>query len=497
MLWNRAGKIFLILSLLGVALVILLFSEPPLFQDYPDWVYQGALFAKMLTGHPVAGYTIKLYPVPNSITTVGLGLLTLVFGWQLAAKLWVLIYLVLAAFTSFYAASVFKVKDAGLWWVLPITLFVGRLFWLGTISFNIGVCFLLLIACELYRGQDRTLLMGALLLVCFFVHLIVYAGAILMMLFYCLQYRRWKLMYMGLATVVMVFWYFAGRILTHSTESRYGNARPSHFIIPILVTLILLAVSFFTRRSVHRVAGRWLIVLAGLIVGSALAGGLFSAHHLSAGLLSNIFLLQEKALQPFMLFGFINIVSMRSDGLGVSATLNLYHEPLYVALMALTLFAGAVVLVDLSRTMIASRRQVDESPEVGNKEGFLWDFLILFGFLYIVCPPNLLGVTSIDLRFVQLSLAIALFLLAQKTNSMLRVAAFPCALLMISGVYLLGVSQYKVHIPGRRMLFAPVIDYAAAADPSVRSSYYDALRSGHLDLPIFESGIFTDTGSHR
>jgi hypothetical protein len=108
MLRNKAGKIFFFASFLAFAVVVLSFPAPPILRDYPDWVYQGVLLAKALTGHPVAGYALKPYPVPNSMTTVGLGVLTVAFGWQLAAKLWVVVYLVLATVTSLYAGSVFE-----------------------------------------------------------------------------------------------------------------------------------------------------------------------------------------------------------------------------------------------------------------------------------------------------------------------------------------------------------------------------------------------------
>jgi hypothetical protein len=251
----------------------------------------------MLTGHPVAGYALKLYPVPNSITTVGLGLLTVPFGWQLAAKLWLVLYLVFATGISLYAGSVFGIKDAGLWWVLPITLFLGRLFWFGTISFNIGLCCFLLLACLLYRQDERASLFAPLLVICFFIHLIVYAAAGVMILLYCMQYRRWKLIYGGLATLPLVLWYALGRLLSHSSENEIARSPASHLALPCLLALILLTISFFNRRRpIHRLAGRTLVYLSGLVAGIAFASAFIPKSILSAKELQNILFCSSKHL---------------------------------------------------------------------------------------------------------------------------------------------------------------------------------------------------------
>ena len=497
MSWNRAGKIFFIASFLAFAAAVLGSREPPILRDYPDWVYQGVLLAKMLTGHPVAGYALRHYPVPNSITTVGLGLLTAPFGWQLAAKLWVLIYFVVAAVTSLYAGSVFGVKDGGLWWTLPVILFLGQLFWFGTISFNLGLCMLLVIACLLYRQRERSAIFAGLLVVCFFVHLIVYASAMVMILLYCMQYRRWRLGYVGLATVPLAIWYFAGRLLTHSNESEHGYAPASHIAVSCLLALVLLGISFFNRRRpIHRMAGAALVVLSALTLGAALVSALIPAAHLSVRALSNIFVLQLKALQPFMLFGFVNISYAQVDERVFSASLHLLHEPLFVALMALDMLVGALILGDIARMLLQKRRSSEE-PANANESAtnFLWDFITLFGLLYLFCTPNGLGVISLDMRLAQIGLVPALFLLARKRRTALRYASLPCALLMVASVFQFCVSQRQVHMAQDRIYLPHILDYFAAVDPVVVLGQYDALRAGELNHAIFATGMFSQTRS--
>ena len=499
MAWERAGKIFFVTSFAIFALVILFSAEPPLLRDYPDWVYQGVLLAKTLAGHPVAGYALKPYPVPNALTTIGLALLTLVFGWQLAAKLWLLVYLILASVASLYAGSVFGVKEKGLWWVLPATLFLGQLFWFGTISFNIGLCLLLVIACKLYQRQERPSLFVFLLVTCFFVHLIVYASALLMVFLYNVQYRRWKLSFVGLATMPLLLWYFAGRALAPSGERDIGHSPILHIALPCLTACALLAVVFFNRRfSIRRSVGPLVVVLSLALAAAGLASALLPATHLSPRALSNVFLLQLKAIQPLMLFGFVNISRYRdADGQVLSSSLHLFHEPLFLGLMFLDLLLAVMILSELGQGLMRQQSNLQGSTERNSgAASFLWEFITLFGLMYLVCPPNALGVISIDLRLAQIGLAPALFLLAQRSKTMLRFCSVPCAILLAAGAYQFAVSQHRVRMPETEMKLPHMLDYFGAVDPDVSMREYDLLRSGRLDVWIFPTGLFISTSWH-
>jgi hypothetical protein len=233
-----------------------------------------------------------------------------------------------------------------------------------TISFNIGLCFLLVLACRLYRSQERVVPIAALLVMCFFVHMIVYASALLMVFLYCLQYRRWKLMYVGMGTVPLVFWYFAGRLLMHSNESEYGYSPVSHVALPCLVALALLGVGFFGHRgAIQRFFARILIVLSLSIVAGALISVLVPAAHLSARVLSTIFVLQLKALHPFMLFGFVNMVHTLVDQRLFSSTLHLLHEPLFLVLLLADVIVGAIIIGDIARLLMARRGRAGTAEE--------------------------------------------------------------------------------------------------------------------------------------
>lgn len=489
------GRIFFLLSFVAFGVVILISAQPPIFRDYPDWVFQGALLARTLTGHPVAGYALKMYPVPNSLTTVGLGLLTIPFGWLLAAKLWLIVYLVLGAVTSLYVARVFGVKDAALWWVLPGTLFLGQMFWFGTISFNIGLCVLLLFGAQLYQQKERASIILTLLLLCFFTHLIVYAAAILMLIVYCLQYRRWQPLSMGLLTVPLVLWYGIGRVLSHSNESEHGYTPTSHIAVPCLVALAVLVVSYLRPRwSIHRrlfpvVALLYgLEALAAIIVTLAITAP--SPTSRAHGLQS---LLQVKMMSPYTAFGFVNIVYKPIHDRLLSSTLTLLHEPAFVVLMAASIVVGIVLIADMALPFL---RNTDE--EAGPQpDDFLWNFVVILGLLYLVCPPNGLGVIGIDMRLGEMAFAPAIFLLAQRKSTTLRYVSVPCAILMVVNLYQLSVSQKQVIIPGTEVHLPGLFAEFSAVDPIVLSKEYDWIRRDDLNSTIFATGIFVETGHHE
>ena len=83
----------------GVLLLfaMLLFGHQgmPVLGDYGEWTYHGVLLRDALRGAPEPHYFLKHYPVPNSLTTVGMGLLMLSLPWAPAAKVWLCVELVL------------------------------------------------------------------------------------------------------------------------------------------------------------------------------------------------------------------------------------------------------------------------------------------------------------------------------------------------------------------------------------------------------------------
>src|SRR6478672_9390021 len=68
----------------------LLFAPYPPLQDFAEWVYQGALLARLALGWQEAAVSLVPYPVPNSLAQAVLGLMSLVLPATLAARVFLL-----------------------------------------------------------------------------------------------------------------------------------------------------------------------------------------------------------------------------------------------------------------------------------------------------------------------------------------------------------------------------------------------------------------------
>jgi hypothetical protein len=205
-----AAWIYFAAIMLAYSVIILTAQNPPLLVDYPDWVYQGVLFHGVLTGHAFPGYVLKLYPVPNSATTIGLGLLDGLLPWQWAAKVWVCLYLALATFSAWIVLRAFNIREWRLIVALPAILFLNLDFWYGHISFEIGTCLLLVLLAMLKRNMSSFAL-GAMLILLFFTHMEACAGAILLLLIWCLVTRCWQRLWATIPVIILTVWYAIAR----------------------------------------------------------------------------------------------------------------------------------------------------------------------------------------------------------------------------------------------------------------------------------------------
>ena len=203
---------------LFLAYVILLFAHraAPSLTDYANWTYQGALLRQHLLGHPDPAHWLKPYPVPNSAATLGIGLLSLVLSWQIAAKVWLCLQLGLS-----YAALRHLMQtvqgSAAAWWIVPQAVFLNVNFWYGFMNFELGLCWVLLTASLLLRRTETTgqsdWPLGLLLLAAFFTHMIPFAFCGLLLLLYSWQTRRLRVLWQLLPSSIVGLWYVAGRFL--------------------------------------------------------------------------------------------------------------------------------------------------------------------------------------------------------------------------------------------------------------------------------------------
>lgn len=163
-------------------------------------------------------------------------------------------------------------------------------------------------------------------------HLIVYAAAAIMVLLYCIQHQRWRLTFAGLTTLPLPLWYVAGRALSHSNETEFGYSPPSHLAVPALVAAVCIAIALLRpRRPLTRTAVPLILVLAPAVLLGALGLAMIQARHVARIPMSAIDLLRLKALTPFQLLEFINIVYEPNGRPLLSATVTLLHRSLFWA----------------------------------------------------------------------------------------------------------------------------------------------------------------------
>lgn len=200
-------------AVLVFAVILFWHASLPVLGDYGEWSYHGALLRDVLRGRPDPGYLLKHYPVPNSLTTVGLGLLMLALPWKIAAKLWLCIELVLGLVCGYQLNRTSAGRDRWMLFVLPAVVLCGINFWAGFSNFMFGLYFAMLLCAMLLRGVKSRWLYAVVLLFAFFSHMIPFAFACLALMLYALQTRRLRLLWQIVPGVLMTAWYMAGRFL--------------------------------------------------------------------------------------------------------------------------------------------------------------------------------------------------------------------------------------------------------------------------------------------
>jgi hypothetical protein len=207
--WQLAWLYFGAVTL-GFCLVILTAATPPVFVDYPDWVYQGSLLHGVLTGHPVPGYVMKHYPVPFVANTIAIGFFNLFTTWQMAGKLWICFYLILSGFATWMLANALRVTNPLAIVVLPAATFINLEFWWGRCGFEVGMCLVMILIALAIRGA-RPIVMSLLLLAIFFTHMEALACAFLFLGLWVLETRKWRELWVTIPALLLSVWYAVAR----------------------------------------------------------------------------------------------------------------------------------------------------------------------------------------------------------------------------------------------------------------------------------------------
>jgi hypothetical protein len=178
--------------------------------DYADWTYEGVMLHDTLIGHPPPNVILKHYPVPNSLETIGIGLLCFVFPAEVAAKVWLLIYFGLVIVVSFYMYRSWKHCSPLVWLVIP-GVFVGLDLWWGFVGFLMGVLWTTLMSGMLLRSTRSRWKYGAVLVLAFFTHMVPFSVALLLLLCFSIERRQYNLLWQALPAAALTIWYAVGR----------------------------------------------------------------------------------------------------------------------------------------------------------------------------------------------------------------------------------------------------------------------------------------------
>jgi hypothetical protein len=209
---------------MAFAWVLMLRPSQPCLTDYANWTYQGVLFAEHLRGVADATHLLKPYPVPNSASTLMIGLLATALPWPLAAKGWLCLQLAISFLSLRHLLRTLGGNAYWLWLVVPQCVFLNVNFWYGFVNFQLGLCWVLLMASMLLRRchraePQRNWVLGLLLVAAFFTHMIPFAFCSLLVVLYTLQTRRWSVLPNLLPGVVLTVWYMFGRyVLAHNAD---------------------------------------------------------------------------------------------------------------------------------------------------------------------------------------------------------------------------------------------------------------------------------------
>jgi hypothetical protein len=219
---RRAAFFLLFFSAAAFALVLFRSTLPLILGDYAEWVYHGVLLRNVLQGHPDASYLLKPYPVPNSLTTAGLGVLMMLMSWHMAAKLWLMAKVLLGIYCTLELQRSVGTVQSWKAVLIPTAVLFGTPFWFGFMNFMLGTYLAMLLCALLLRNVESRWLYGALLTVLFISHMVPYGFAIFVFGLYVWQHRRWKLMLQAVPSLVLCLWYFAGRLQHRDADGKAG-----------------------------------------------------------------------------------------------------------------------------------------------------------------------------------------------------------------------------------------------------------------------------------
>jgi hypothetical protein len=213
-------RIVFLLTLFNGAFFIWKFRFLPI-SDYPDWVFEGNIIARIIQHLPAPLYSIKHYPVPYSVVPGLLGLLDLFLAPEVSGKIVLSLTIVLFAVSSLYLiASQGRDETRPAIYVPLLFLFNSFFFW-GELSYLAGLIVVFFYTGYLLRhlGESSRISYYAICIyitLAFFCHFIDFTIACLLttLLFaFCPKTLSFKRIALAMApSLILSCWYAAERI---------------------------------------------------------------------------------------------------------------------------------------------------------------------------------------------------------------------------------------------------------------------------------------------
>lgn len=452
----RIARIYFIAVLLAYAVVFCVASGPPLLDDYPDWVYQGVIFARLIQHHPSTAYVLKHHPVPNSLTTVGIGLLCAAFGWKLAAKIWLVCVLAIFGAGCLRLEKRLKIPGSHALFLLPTAILVGFNFWLGYVGFLLGVALMLWMIAHLLDDKRHDWKTAIYLVLIFFAHFLPCAAAIVVLCMLSRQERSWRIL-AAAPVIVLIVWYAA----VGDSGERVVHTSPLHLMPALLACGCILL-----PKRMSAIRNRVVALMGGTAVAIALIASPTYRR-----------LLWKKVPEYVDGFGVANIARQ-----GGEHTFLLPHALQNPAAAWLGILLSAIVAV----LVFFSLR---EYLRPGSPQRFLAISVFAFLTAFLLLPSDSLGVIAIDDRVLTLGLCLTLFLVGTVSRPAKWTAVGLSVLIATLNLFQMAVLQNRAVPRFARWSSAPIPTGIALSDPMVRLYCYERLERGDYRGSIFTTGI--------
>jgi hypothetical protein len=173
----KSERFKIVLSgLIALTVAAILVGGAPYLHDFAEWLYQAQIVRHLSLGSDAAsGFTLATYPVPNSLTTILLAMLSVVFPPIWAGKIFLVAmlltwYPLIVKFTLRHVDS--EYRDSATF-VMYALIALTTFFWYGFVSYQLGLMFLVLFF-TIYQEDTRASVIAFFGLLLFFSHGIVF-----------------------------------------------------------------------------------------------------------------------------------------------------------------------------------------------------------------------------------------------------------------------------------------------------------------------------------